>query len=108
LLWCAGVNGDKAVTPRLIALLKDQNLRIRMMSAMALGELSDPTARPALEQMSESDPHHYAKFQAKQATIARCGLRDPLIPHHYAKFQAKQALDRTSAKSADGAGAGHE
>jgi hypothetical protein len=67
LLWCAGVNGDKEVSPRLIALLKDQNLRIRMMSALALGELADPTARPALQQMSESDPHHYAKFQAKQA-----------------------------------------
>lgn len=66
-LWALGINGDKAVTPQLIGLLKDKNLRARMMAAMALGNLHDATALEPLAAMAKDDAHQYARIQAEKS-----------------------------------------
>jgi len=65
--WALGVNGDRHATPLLAKLLYDSNLRIRIKAAMALGELKDPAALPALDEMAANDPHHYARGEAQTA-----------------------------------------
>lgn len=66
-LYCAGISGDETLVPKLIPLLKDPNLRIRMMAAMALGMIGDGSAVPALQEMAQSDAHSYAQRQATMA-----------------------------------------
>ena len=66
-VWCAGVNGDHAMVPKLLALLTNTNLRVRLMAAISLGALGDPAALPALHKMMDSDPHQYGRGQAKNA-----------------------------------------
>lgn len=65
--WSLGINGDRHATPLLAKLLYDSNLRIRIKAAMALGELKDPNALPALEEMLANDPHHYARVEAQNS-----------------------------------------
>ncbi len=71
-LYAVGVNGDKTAVGKLLPVLKDANLRVRMMAALALGLLGDPTALDALRIMSKDDAQQYARLQATQA-IARFG-----------------------------------
>lgn len=66
-LWCLGINGDRESIPNLTKLLYDGNLRVRIKAAMALGQLGDPTAISALEEMVKNDPHHYARNEAERA-----------------------------------------
>lgn len=63
-VWCMGANGDREIIPDLSKLLYDGNLRVRIKAAMALGQLRDPAALPALEEMVANDPHHYARGEA--------------------------------------------
>ncbi len=63
-VWCLGANGDREIIPDLAKLLYDGNLRVRIKAAMALGQLRDPAALPALEEMVANDPHHYARGEA--------------------------------------------
>jgi hypothetical protein len=66
-IWCAGINGDKTIGPKLIPLLGDPNLRIRMMTALSLGTLKEASAVEALKAMASKDPHQYGQTQAKLA-----------------------------------------
>jgi AcrR family transcriptional regulator len=64
-LWFVGINGDRAVAPKLITLLSDPNLRIRLMTAMTLGKLGDPAAIEPLRALSKTDPWDAVKAQTK-------------------------------------------
>jgi len=78
-VWCAGINGDKAFTLKLIPILKSPNMRIRMMAALALGELKDPTALEALQEIEANDPSGDPRLQAKLSIdkIRHQGLISP-------------------------------
>ena len=66
-IWCLGVNGDCAAVRHLGRLLYDSNLRVRIKAAIALGQLGDPAAVPALEEMAANDPHAYGRSEAQAA-----------------------------------------
>jgi hypothetical protein len=66
-IWCLGVNGDRAAVPYLGRLLYDSNLRVRMKAAIALGQLGDPAAVPALEEMAANEAHAYGRKEAQAA-----------------------------------------
>jgi len=66
-MYYSGLNGDKAATPILLNILKnDPNFRLRMMAALALGMLQDPTALDALQEAT-SDKDGDVRLQAADA-----------------------------------------
>jgi hypothetical protein len=73
-LYAVAINGDKAAVPALLPILKDANLRVRMMAALALGRLRDPAVLDALRAMAQGDAHQYGRMQATQA-ITQIGAK---------------------------------
>jgi len=75
-IYCAGINGKQAFTIKLLPMLKDKNMRIRMLTALSLGELKDPAALPALREIEQSDPSGDPRLQAKLSIekIASAGM----------------------------------
>jgi len=66
-MYCCGLNGDKAATPVLLTLLKDDpNFRMRMMAALALSMLKDPAALDALQEAT-ADKNGDVRLQAADA-----------------------------------------
>ena len=65
--WCCGINGDKAATSKLIAMLKDDNFRVRMMAAWAMGVLKDPAAVEPLTKLAAQDANVDVKLQAQDS-----------------------------------------
>jgi len=65
--WCCGINGDKAATPILADLLKNnKNPRVQMMAALAMGLLQDKAAIEPLTQ-AKSDPNGDVQRQVKDS-----------------------------------------
>jgi HEAT repeat protein len=57
LISCLGCIGDKRLSPRLIELLAHNDQLKRRSAAIALGNIGDPKALPALQHIAETDPY---------------------------------------------------
>ena len=66
-IWRLGENHDAGAGPELAGLLKHGvGARVRMAAALALGDLGDSSAIPAL-QSADKDPDVYVRQQARMA-----------------------------------------
>ena len=66
-LYSCGLNGDKAATPLLVGILRDDpNFRMRVLAALALGMLQDPAALDALREAT-TDKTRDVTYQARDA-----------------------------------------
>ena len=73
-LWSLGALGhlnDFRVTPILIATLQDPKPMLRPFAARALGDLCDPAALPALDQLITDEPDKLSEAAAKAAAHIR-------------------------------------
>ena len=80
--WCCGINGDKKATPILADLLKNDNIRIRMMAILSMGELGDKAAIEPLKTMLTGPriSHNDVRLQAEDS-LRKLGVPiEPLPP----------------------------
>ena len=73
LISCLGCIGDNRLSPRLIELLAHNNPTTRRFAAIALGDIGDQKALPALQRIAETDPFQQSedrypvRWSAKEA-----------------------------------------
>ena len=61
LISCLGCIGNNRLSPRLIELLAHNDPHTRRLAAFALGEIGDPNALPALQDLAETDPYQHSE-----------------------------------------------
>jgi HEAT repeat protein len=80
----------------LLAGLGDESPTVRLVAAMALGELKDPLSVPALVRAAGGDPDRDAREAAAAAIASTQGIRGSALPAlwHYERLDDRLALSK--------------
>ena len=74
-----GLMREVRAVPFLIDVLKDPNRILRMVAAIALGNIKDNSALPSLRETAENDQYEFTKAAATDAYLYISGKKDKMI-----------------------------